>query len=169
MADFSRDDPITYERYVLGRDKEADIQAIAKADRRRYNVCRPGGRSAFVHSLTMQWSRHLPSSFCRSRSECSGGGCQSRIDGRKSRELRQEYGRMAHQARISRWSRRKSRCRQRMFTCANQADLSFAVVQEHHLLPLISIVLAPHSMSIPQPTILPICIRKHRCLELDSH
>ena len=53
MADFSRDDPITYERYVFGKDKEADIQAIAKADRRRYNVCHPGGRSSFVHSLTI--------------------------------------------------------------------------------------------------------------------
>lgn len=76
---------------------------------------------------------------------------------------------MAHQARISRWSRRKSRCRQRMFTCVDQADISFAVVQEHHLLPLISTVLALHSMFIPQPSFSLIYIRKHQCLELDSH
>jgi hypothetical protein len=32
------------------RDKEADKQAITKVDRRRYNVCRSGGRSSFAQS-----------------------------------------------------------------------------------------------------------------------
>jgi hypothetical protein len=35
------------------KDKETDKQAITEVDRRRYNVCRSGGRSPFVQLLIM--------------------------------------------------------------------------------------------------------------------